>query len=68
MAGGVEIFIPLAGLIDLDQEAARLAKELDKVSGELAKVEKKLGNAGFLGKAPEDVVAKVKGQRARSCP
>ncbi len=63
VAGGVEIFIPLAGLIDLDQEAARLAKELDKVSGELAKVEKKLGNAGFLGKAPEDVVAKVKGQR-----
>ena len=63
VAGAVEVFIPLAGLIDLQQEAARLEKDLAKVTSELAKVEKKLANQGFLNKAPDEVKAKVQGQR-----
>ena len=63
VAGEMEIFIPLAGLIDLEQEEARLRKDLDKVSKDLDKVSKKLGNPGFLAKAPAEVKAKVEGQR-----
>ncbi len=63
VAGAVEVFIPLAGLIDLKQEEARLKKDLDKVSKDLDKVEKKLNNEGFLAKAPAEVKAKVEGQR-----
>jgi valyl-tRNA synthetase len=58
VAGGVEIVIPLAGLIDVAAERARLSKELEKVLADIAFVEKKLGNAGFVAKAPEAVVAK----------
>ncbi len=55
---GVEIFVPLKGLIDVDKETARLKKELASVEKDLARVRGKLGNPGFLGKAPSDVVAK----------
>jgi valyl-tRNA synthetase len=55
---GVEIFIPLKGLIDVDKEIARQEKELSIVSTDLARVRGKLGNSGFLDKAPADVVEK----------
>ena len=60
MAGvvnGVEVFLPLKGLIDVDKESARLTKELEKLNKEISRLEKKLGNEGFLAKAPADVVA-----------
>ncbi len=60
MAGvvnGVEVFLPLKGLIDVDKESARLMKELEKLNKEISRLEKKLGNEGFLAKAPADVVA-----------
>lgn len=57
---GVEVFVPLKGLIDLDKEVARLEKELAVVEKDLARVQGKLNNAGFLGKAPADVVEKEK--------
>jgi valyl-tRNA synthetase len=50
------LILPLAGVIDLDQERGRLEKEITKALAEIGKLEKKLGNAGFLAKAPEDVV------------
>jgi valyl-tRNA synthetase len=50
------IFVPLAGVIDIAQERARLRKELDKVKAEAAKIEKKLGNEQFLAKANPEVV------------
>ena len=50
------MLIPLAGLIDLDKEKARLAKEIEKAVLEIAKVEKKLGNADFVAKARPEVV------------
>jgi valyl-tRNA synthetase len=51
------LILPLAGIIDLGQEKARLEKEIAKASGEVSKLEKKLANTGFLAKAPEEVVA-----------
>ncbi|GAB6158231.1 valine--tRNA ligase [Desulfotomaculum varum] len=55
---GVEIFVPLKGLIDLEKEMARLNKELKSVQSELARVQGKLSNQGFLAKAPAEVVEK----------
>ncbi len=53
---GVEIWVPLAGLIDVDSERARLAREADKVLGDLESTKKKLMNQDFLSKARPDVV------------
>jgi valyl-tRNA synthetase len=57
---GLEVFVPLKGLIDVDKETARLQKELASVEKDLARVKGKLQNPGFLGKAPADVVEKEK--------
>ncbi|PNH79767.1 valine--tRNA ligase [Vibrio diazotrophicus] len=53
-----ELMIPMAGLIDKDAELARLAKEVAKTEGEIKRIEGKLGNEGFVAKAPEAVIAK----------
>lgn len=53
---GAEIFLPLAGLIDINQEIARLEQELDKWTKEVERVQKKLSNEGFVKKAPENIV------------
>lgn len=57
---GVEIFVPLKGLIDLDKEIARLNKELKAIQTDLARVQGKLNNQGFLAKAPAEVIEKEK--------
>nr|WP_144921305.1 valine--tRNA ligase [Paenibacillus bovis] len=54
---GVELFIPLADLINMEEEIARLNKELDKWTKEVERVQKKLANEKFISKAPEAVVA-----------
>ena len=51
------MLIPLAGLIDLGAEKARLSKEIARIEGEIEKCEGKLGNANFVANAPADVVA-----------
>jgi len=53
---GAELFLPLSGLIDIDQEIARLEKELQTLNAEVERVEKKLANPGFVAKAPARVV------------
>ncbi|WP_038175340.1 MULTISPECIES: valine--tRNA ligase [Vibrio] len=53
-----ELLIPMAGLIDKDAELARLDGEINKTHGEIKRIEGKLGNEGFVAKAPEAVVAK----------
>jgi valyl-tRNA synthetase len=51
-----EIYIPLEGLIDLDNERKRLEKELDKQKKFLERIKKKLANKDFLGRAPSEVI------------
>ncbi len=53
---GVEIFLPLEGLIDTEKEIARLTKELEKIRKGAAATEGKLNNERFLSKAPAEVV------------
>jgi valyl-tRNA synthetase len=53
---GETIAMPLAGLIDLGAETTRLNKELAKLDGEIGGVERKLANAEFIAKAPEEVI------------
>ena len=62
VGGDVEVVMPLGGLIDVVAEQARIAKDIGKADKEITTLEKKLGNADFLARAPEDVVAE---QRAR---
>ncbi|EPO2919345.1 valine--tRNA ligase [Vibrio cholerae] len=58
LVGKSEQMIPMAGLIDKDAELDRLAKEIAKTQGEIARIEGKLGNEGFVAKAPEAVITK----------
>jgi len=53
---GAEIFLPLAGLINIEEEIARLSKELEKLNSEVERVQKKLSNEKFVSKAPAHVV------------
>lgn len=53
---GAEIILPLEGLINIEEEIARLQKEWDKLNKEVERVQKKLSNEGFVKKAPEKVI------------
>ncbi len=59
----IEIFMPLKGLIDFDKERARIDKEIARARTELDKVEKKLANENFTGKAPAEVIENEKVKR-----
>lgn len=65
VVSGIEIFLPLKGLIDMDKEIARLEKEVQKVEGEIDRIAKKLVNEGFVAKAPEAVINKEKEKLAQ---
>ena len=58
VVGAAEIYLPLDDLVNLDEERARLSKEVGKVEEELVRVQKKLGNGDFLAKAKPEVVEK----------
>ncbi len=60
-----KIYIPMNELVDKEAELARLTKEYKQVEKLLAQDEGKLNNAGFMSKAPEAVVEKIKAQAAR---
>ena len=62
LAGGLEVLVPLKGLIDTHRERERMAKEVEKLTEVLARCEAKLGNANFVAKAPAEV---VQGERAK---
>jgi valyl-tRNA synthetase len=55
--------LPLAGVIDLAAESARLAKEMARADADIARVDAKLGNANFVARAPEEVVEEEKEKR-----
>ena len=58
LAGDLEILVPMAGLIDVDAELARLDREIDKIGIETKKLTGKLSNPKFADNAPAEVVAK----------
>lgn len=53
---GAEAYIPLASLVDLDEERARIDKEIERMNGEVARALGKLSNEKFVQRAPEAVV------------
>jgi len=63
-AGALEIYVPLEGLVDFDAERERLGKDRDKAAVELERLEKKLGNEGFLAKAAPEIVEKDRARAA----
>jgi len=60
--GATEIYLPLGDLINVEEEQARLAKEVRKVEEELLRIQKKLVNPDFLGRAKEEVIQKERGK------
>ncbi len=62
--GGIEIFLPMAGLVDIAAEKTRLASELTQVESGIARTEKMLANENFVSKAPAAVVDKERAKLA----
>jgi len=60
----IEVCVPLAGLIDFDQEAKRLGKELEKGTAELSRVAGQLANEKFVANAPQDIVDALRDRQA----
>jgi len=62
LTGGVSLVVPLAGLVDVDKECARLRTELESLEKQLTGLEGRLANEKFVARAPAEVVA---GERAK---
>ena len=63
-AAGCDVFVDLAGLVDVDAEIARLLKENEKTEGFIAAKQSKLANESFVSRAPDPVIAKERAQLA----
>jgi valyl-tRNA synthetase len=63
-AGGVTVYLPLAGMVDLDAERKRMEKELANVDKQLQRIGGMLSNPGFTGKAPAAVVERERAKQA----
>jgi len=61
---GIEVYVPLEGLVDLAAERGRLNRELAKVNESLERVNRKLTNTDFLDKAPAEVVSRQRATQA----
>ena len=61
---GMELFIPLANLIDIDDEIKRLEKQISDMNGRLSAVNGKLNNANFIDRAPDNIVDNEKRKQA----
>ena len=66
LVGDMQVLVPMAGLIDKDAELARLDKEIQRLSGEVQRVGGKLGNEGFVAKAPAEVLDKERAKLAEA--
>jgi len=64
LSGGVEIFLPLEEVIDLDRERGRLEQEIGRLEGQLRGAEGKLANQAFVSRAPAPVVEKERERAA----
>jgi valyl-tRNA synthetase len=65
IVGGTEVHLPLGDMINVREEQTRLTKEVDKVEEELSRVQKKLANPDFLGKAKAEVIQKEREKSAQ---
>ena len=63
--GDIEVVVPLAGIVDIEAERARLTRERDKIDNELSEVTRKLANEGFVSKAKPEVVERERARRER---
>ena len=54
--GEATFCIPLAGVVNIEAEASRLGKEVEKLQGEIDRLQKKLGNEKFVANAPASIV------------
>lgn len=63
VVGDANFALPLAGVIDLAVEKARLEKDVGKLDAEISQIDKKLGNEQFVAKAPEEVIEEQKARR-----
>lgn len=61
---GAQIFVPLAELVDLSEEIAKMDKEIDHLQEEVKRCKAKLANKGFVAHAPEAVIEKEKAKQA----
>ncbi|MFH1315701.1 MAG: class I tRNA ligase family protein, partial [Candidatus Uhrbacteria bacterium] len=66
VAGSVQIYLPLADIIDVDKEKVRLHKELEGAEQYLASLEKRLANNDFIAKAPEKMVNDLKQKKSET--
>ena len=57
---GMKIYIPLEGLVDIEEEKARLQKKLSNLNQDLKSVKNRLSNDAFVEKAPKEVVDELK--------
>lgn len=57
---GIEVYLPLKGVIEIDKEVARVEKEIINMNKELDRIQGKLNNEGFVAKAPAEVIEKEK--------
>ena len=65
VVGGMEIFIPLEGIIDVKKEAGRLAQKIKVLENILQNTDKKLKNKQFLNKAPKEIVEREKEKKGQ---
>jgi valyl-tRNA synthetase len=61
---GIEVYVPLEGVVDLAAERDRLNRELAKVNEALERVNRKLTNTDFLEKAPAEVISRQRATQA----
>ncbi len=66
LAGDVEVFLPLVGMVDVEAERKRIAEELDGARQQLARLEQLLSNTGFVQRARPDVVERERSRLAET--
>ncbi|HGE71705.1 TPA: valine--tRNA ligase [Candidatus Poribacteria bacterium] len=64
VVGEIEIYVPLAGLIDVEKEKDRLTKSLEKAIADLERINVRLSDESFLSKAPENIINKERERKA----
>ena len=62
---GIDIFVPLAGLIDAERERARLQEDIDQLRQELGRLDTRLADTQFVQKAPKEIIDQTRERQAQ---